>query len=216
MPRLLHPALAILTAALLTGAAACSSTPKKLRENSFRMAEGKRVALVDIDAENSARSIIEVSLVNALTRTGYFDLVAKEDVTKAKALPGMIPGDVREIAKAAGAEFALSIHAKKFFAEERKGHSNERVYDSQLAAERGRDAGETDRLYEVRVLEGEVETEFVLTHVETGDVVRSITKNKEEVIRDSRQGAIRMPPRLRFLEQVTQKAVDAFFDQQKR
>jgi len=148
---------AVLTG-IFFGLVACSS-PKKKAELTFKDIEGKKVALVSIEAEPTAKKIIEVSLVNELIQNGSFILISKQELEKAKEDPTQDPMDWRGLARRAGADIALHARVLEFSAETHQGYSREQVIDSQLAQDLGTD-GKTERLYKVKELTGQVRLEL--------------------------------------------------------
>ncbi len=188
----------------------CSSAPKKTPELS--RLEGQKVALLDIDGEETARKVIEVALVNQLVNQGSFELVNKKEVDYARALPDVKPGDWRTLTERSGAAYGLRAKVLKFDANTREGYSSEEVYDSQLAQERGEKEGKTQRLYKVKAMTGEVQIELQFTEVRTGDVRAGIAEAKETITAEAKDSAAHLPPKLRFLEELTNQAFKLFFD----
>ena len=82
---------------LLVLAGTSCSTAKKRTTPELGKMEGKKVALVDIDGEDSSRSVVEVALINQLLKRGTFILINKKEVDAAKALPEMSPLDWKGI-----------------------------------------------------------------------------------------------------------------------
>ena len=203
---------------LLVGLCACSGA--KRRPDVLELAEGRKIALLDVDGEGgaSARSVVEVGLINALSEGGQFELVSKQDVQAAKDLPTIDPTNLKSITLASGADFGMVIHVRKFFAEETTGITKERVFDSQLAQERGKDEGETDRLIHVKRLNGDLTLGFELVDAQTGDRTgpdtspKNIISAHDEVTADTHEGAAHLPPRLRFMERLAQRTIRAFLN----
>lgn len=194
----------------LTWLAGCSSTPKTKPEISRLL--GKRVALVEVRGEDTARRSVEVALVNQLSREGNFILVSKQDWDAAKRSSETAAADWKSWADAAKADWGLEVEVRQFRAEESEGYDREEVTDSQLAEERG-DSGKDSRLVKVKSLNADVELEFVFTEVKSGDVRKATIQESSAYRKEASQSAIRMPPRLRVLEELTQKAVTKFFEQ---
>lgn len=190
-------------------ATACSSTPKKTPELS--KLEGKKVALVEIQSEDTARRVVETALVNQLIRTGSFILVSKSDLEKARSAPEQDPRDLNGLAQRAGAEVALRANVLRFNADEREGYSEETIKDSQLAEERG-DSGETQRLYKVKSLDAQVQVELKFTDLKTQDERTGIAKAQEQATAEGKTSAIHLPPKLRLLEKVANDAFRKFFE----
>ena len=200
--------LAVL-AGVFFGLAACSS-PKKKADLTFKDIEGKKVALVSIEAEPTAKKIIEVSLVNELIQNGSFILISKQDLEKAKEHPHQDPMDWRGIARRAGAEVALQAHAIEFSAETHQGYSREQVIDSQLAEELGTD-GKTERLYKVKQLTGRVQIELEWTELSSDFTLKTQAQAQQSVTAEAKSRAIHLPPKMQFLAKLTQEAIHQFF-----
>ncbi len=196
--------------ALLVGAlAACSSAPKTTPELS--RLEGRKVALVEVTGEATARAVFEVALVNQIREHGSFILVSKQDTERARQAPGTQISDWRGWAQAAGADLALRIEVRRFEAETHEGVSSETVTDSQLAAERG-DDGKSERLVRVKSLDGAVSANLEFTDLKTGEVRRALAEKQDRKVAEERTSAMHLPPRLRFLEKLAQDALAEFFE----
>ncbi len=197
------------TSAVIT-LSACSSGPKKpiLELSAF---EGKKVALVEVEGESTARSVIEVALVNQLVKRGTFILVSKKDIEQAKTAPHQNPADWQGVAKSAQADVALRAIVKKFEAETQDSYEKEAVIDSQYAAEQGTD-GKTERIVPVKTLSGEVQVELLWTSLGKNETVSGIAEAKNSIQEKASKSAIHLPPRLRFLETLTNEAFAKFFD----
>lgn len=201
--------LALLPLALALGS--CSSGAKRTTPELGEL-EGRKVALVAVEGESSARKIVEVALINQLVEHGSFILVSKQDLEKAKALPNMDPADWKGAARKAGAELALKARVLRFDAKENTGYSKEKVKDSQLAEERG-DDGETERLYKVHSLDGAVRVELEFTDLGTGDVRSAVAEETQTVVAEAKTSSAHLPPRLRFLEGLSNQAFHKFFEE---
>lgn len=197
----------IAAAALAVALASCSSSPKTKPELSTLV--GKKVALIAVEGEETARRVAEVALVNQLVKSGDFDLLARQDVEKSRAALGVDTTSPVAIARGAGADLALVARVVRFETQERSGYSKEKINDSQLEAETGN--GQTERLYKVRALDGDVAMELVFTDVATGEVRRAEAARKETVTVEDRARRESLPPRLRFLEKLTNEAFAEFF-----
>lgn len=198
--------------ALLLVQLGCSSAQKK--ETSIpHLTEyrGQKVALVQIEAEATPRSMVEVALVNQLLDHGTFFLLPKQDIEKARTKVEVNPRDLLDVAKEAGADVALEAKVLEFKAEEHEGYSKEEKYDSQLAEERGEKEAIDKNYYKVKALEGEVRIKLTFTDLKTGKKQEGIAEASEKVTADARQSAIHLPPKLRFLESLTQTAFKNFF-----
>ena len=201
--------------ALFASLQGCSHAKKKVPELS--LLEGKKVALIDVEGEASSRGIVEVALVNQLVKRGTFDLVSKEDVTRARIAPEQNPNDPIGIARRAGADYALKARVLEFSAEEKSGYSSEKTYDSQLAAERGEKEGTIQKLYRVKSLIAKVRIELSLskTDPKDSDTRTAIAEAEETVQAEEKTEAAHLPPKLFFLEKLTNEAFARFFEQYK-
>lgn len=186
----------------------CSSAPKKTPE--LKKLEGKKVALVEIDGEATARAIVEVALVNQLIKDGTFILVPKQDVQSARTAPSINPGDWQAIAKAAGADYALRADVLEFSADEREGYSTEEVDDSQLKKERG--DGRTQRIYKEKSLTSKVRVELKFADLSQNDIRAGIAEAEDQVRAEAKNSSAHLPPRLRFLEKTANEAFRRFFE----
>src|SRR6185437_10737413 len=146
-----------LLAALPFALSGCSHASKKTVPELSQML-GKKVALVQVVGEETQRSIVEVALINQLTRNGTFIIIPKEDVEAARVQFQQDPSDWKGIAKRAGADYALKARVLEFDAKTDTGYSYEKVDDSILAQVTGE--GETQRLYKVKSLTGTVKVEL--------------------------------------------------------
>lgn len=188
---------------------ACSSTPKTTPE--LGKLRGKKVALVEIEGEQTSKAVVETALVNQLVSNGTFILVNKREVDAARAVAHQDPTDWKGIARGAGADLAMRVKVLKFHAEEKQGYSSEIIDDETLEAETG--DGKTERLYKVRALEGSVLFEISFYDLEKLDLRTATAASQDRVIAESRTRAARLPPRLRFLEELSNKAFADFFKQ---
>jgi hypothetical protein len=205
-------ALALTLSFVLGG---CSHARKKTVELSDL--QGKKVALISIDGEPTARSVVEVALVNQLIQHGSFDLVSKQDVEKARVAPAQDPTDWVGIARRAGADYALKAKVLEFESEEKNGYSSEKVEDSQMAEEMGENARTTERIYKVKSLTGtvRVQMDFSKTDAKDPDNRSGVAESSESVTAEAKTEAAHLPPRLRFLEKIAGDAFRKFFDQYK-
>jgi hypothetical protein len=205
-------ALACLLATAGCFAAACSSAPKRAPE--LGKLAGRKVALVEVEGEPTARRVVEVALVNQLLRRGTFELLSRQDVENARTEAGQDPTDWRGIARRAGADWALRAEVVRFSAEEHQGYSSQQVEDGQLAAERGEADRRTERVFKVRSLEGDVGIGLTFAELKTGELRQAVAEARDRAVSDETgAGAPRLPPRLRFLERLTEEAFRRFFDQ---
>lgn len=190
----------------------CSSTPKKSDLVSLADLHGKKVALVSVEGEDSARKIAEVALINQLVKHGTFELVSKGAVEKARTDIDQDPSDWMGLAKRSGADLALRVRVEDFRAEVKEGYSKEEVYDSQLAEENGTD-GKTERVFKAKALEGDVKFALKFTDLGTKITTHGTAEASDRVEANARTSAVRLPPRLRFLENLSNTAFKKFFDQ---
>lgn len=219
--RLLIGAAAALALALASG---CASSKKSDRVELSDLL-GKKVALVEIQGEPTARKVVEVALVNQLVKHGSFELIGKREVERAKARHDVRPDDWAAVAKAAGADLALVARVQEFKADEHEGYSTETVYDEQLAEERGEDAATTERVYKVRAIDGSVKVELEFQEYlkpsdeeeqSSPDVSRYIARRgiaeaTDRVVAEGKSSAAYLPPKLRFLEDLANRAFVKFF-----
>lgn len=206
---------ATLFASLSLALGGCSHARKKTPELSDML--GKRVALISIDGEETARKVTEVALINQLVQHGSFDLVSKQDVEKARLAPDQDPMDWIGIARRAGADYALKAKIVQFDATERQGYSSEQVEDTQLAQDLGKKSATTEQIYKVKSLTGQVEIQldFAKTDPKDPDLRSGSADAEDTVTSGSRTEPPHLPPRLRFLEQIEGKAFSKFFEQYK-
>jgi hypothetical protein len=202
----------LLALGLIVGLGGCSSAQKK-PEFKLGALSGKKVALVGIEAEPTARTMIEVALVNQLIERGSFILIPRQDVEAAKKAPEQDPTDWKGIAKAAGADVALRAVVHQFDSTLKEGYSTEWVYDSQIAAEQGTD-GKVEQTFPVKSLTTTVEVELLWTDLkQTPNATLSTTAEASEtVVENARKSAIHLPPKLRMLETITARAFKRLFD----
>jgi hypothetical protein len=195
--------------------AGCSG--KKVRTTpELSKLEGKKVALVEVEGEETARNIVEVALVNQLVRTGYFELVSKQDLQAARVAVDVDSSNPIAVARKSGANYALIAKVLAFDANEKQGYSEEKVHDSQLEQETGN--GETTRVYKVKRLDGHVAVELDFTDVrpkEKGETRSAVAEKTEQVTAEAKTEAAHLPPRLRFLEKLSNEAFQEFFEKYK-
>ncbi len=187
------------------------ATSKKV-EPELSAYKGRKVALIEVEGESTSRKVVEVALINQLVKRGSFVLVNKKDVEAARVDVKVDARNDAQVATHAGAEIALRAKVIEFDGEVHEGHSTERVYDEQLAAERGEKEGTTDRLYKVKRLDGKVKVELTFIDLKNSDTRVGIAEAVESTEGDERKGAIHLPPVLRFLEKVANTAFQNFFE----
>lgn len=178
--------------------------------------EGKKVALVSIDGEDTARSIVEVALINQLVRTGTFEIISKQDIQAIRAQPDVDPTDWETIARRAGADYALRAKVLQFTADTHKGYSEEKVHDSQLEEETGN--GDTTQIYKVKRMDGRCQVELQFTDLSpkgNGEVRTAIADRSQSVTAEAKESAAYLPPPLRFLEGLCNDAFHDFFEKYK-
>lgn len=207
--------VAIASLAFATG---CSSARKKTPELSEML--GKKVALISVDGEDTARKVTEVALVNQLIKHGSFELVSKQEVDEARHAPSQDPTDWIGIARRAGADYALKAKVLEFDATERQGVSSEKVEDPRLEQDMGpfmKKGEKVDQLYKVKSLTGKVrvQLDFAKTDEKDPDLRTGIAEATDVVTVEAKKQAAHLPPRLRFLEQLENKAFAGFFEQYK-
>lgn len=203
--------LVVQTLVIALSLGGCSSGKKKTTPELGKL-EGKKVALVEVEGETTPRKIVEVALINQLIQKGSFILVSKQDVETARRAPAQDPNDWQGIARRAGADLALRARVIQFDADTREGYSSEEVEDSQLAAERGKDKGKDTRYFKAKSLTGKVQVELEFTQLDNGEARRAIATHEETVTADAKSSAIHLPPKLRFLEKISNEAFRDFFD----
>jgi len=202
--------------ALGLGLVTSSCTSAKKTEPELGKLSESRIALVEIEGEDTARRVAEVALINEIQRRGTFELVSKEDVQKARQRPDTDPSDWRAIARATGAQAALRIKVIRFEATVESGYSKDVVEDSELNAEQGRKGAKSSRLVKIKRLTGNVayDVEFALGLEKAGttDSRHAVTKAEGTEEQPEAVAAARLTPRLRFLESLTGQAFQKFFD----
>lgn len=200
-------AAALLLIAAFSGCASARKTTPELSR-----LEGKKVALVDVDATGTARTVVEVALVNQLQARGTFELVSRKEVETARAAPEQSPTDWKGIARRAGADYALRARVLEFDAVEREGYSEAEVEDSQLAAERGPEDAKAKRLYKVKSLAARVRVDLEFTELASDETRAAVAEHEESVSSGTQDTAARLPPRLGFLEKAANEAFRRFFE----
>lgn len=204
-------AAASLAAAM--GISACSGRQTKKTNVEISDLAGRKVALVEVEGEPTARSVVEVALVNQLVQRGSFELVSKQKVEAARHEPSQDINDWRGIARAAGADTAMRAKVLTFEATENKGFSEEEIDDSEMEAETGN--GKTKRIFPVKSLEGHVAVQLEFTDVSpngNGNTTTGVAEASDSAQAEARTTAAHLPPRLRFLEKIANEAFKKFFD----
>ena len=194
----------------VSGCSSSSKTRSTEKASSLNPLHGKRVALVEIQGEETPRRIAEVALINQLARRGTFFLVPKNELDQLRAAPDLDPNDTLTLAKRAHADYQLRIEVNDFQAPIREGYSTQIVKDSQIAAEMGTD-GSTEQVYKVKSLEGSVRFQLHFTDTATGVTTSGTAAVQKRVEADAQKQAIHLPPQLRFLEELTNQAFNEYF-----
>ncbi|MGK5083074.1 hypothetical protein WDW37_07185 [Bdellovibrionota bacterium FG-1] len=201
---------------LIVGLAAtgCSHAAKK--KPVLSELEGKKVALIEIEGEATARAVVEVALINQLVQRGSFEIIPKQEINQARTATEQDPTDWVGIARRAGADYALKAKVLQFSAEQKDGYSSEELYDSQLAAERGEKEGKTQRLFKVKSLSAKVQVQLDFEHTDPKNPDRrsGVAEAERTVTAESKTEAAHLPPRLRFLEELSNEAFNKFFKAQ--
>lgn len=188
----------------------CSGKSAKTTPELSQM-EGKKVALVDIQGEETSKKVIEVALINQLVRTGNFVIISKQDLQAAKLAPDVDPSNIKAVAQRAGADFALTAKVLSFDADTRMGYDAIKVEDSQLEAETG--DGKTEQIYKVRQLSGHVKVQLEFADLSGKSPGKSgIAERSGQVTQEAKDSAAHLPPRLRFLEDLSNQAFHDFFE----
>jgi hypothetical protein len=195
-------------ALLALGALGCSHA--KITTPELSKMEGKKVALVEMDGEDTAKRIVEVALINQLVKRGTFLIVSKEDVEKARVATDINPADWQSVGRRAGAEYAIRAKVLEFAADERSGYSSEVVKDSQMEEETGE--AETENVYKVKSLEGRVRVQMEFASLLEKDMRSGVAEASDKVVSEQKTQRAELPPRLRFLEQLSNRAFKEFFD----
>jgi hypothetical protein len=201
--------LAALTVLGLPFLFACSSASKKTPELSKML--GKKVALVEMTGEDTAKQVVQVALQNQLAENGTFILLSAQDVETARVQFQQDPSDWIGIAKRAGADYALKARVLEFNSDVNSGYSREKVHDTQLEAETGE--ADTERLYKVKALTGSVKIEMQFANLADGNLRTGVAEKTGRSEADEREGAAHLPPRLSFLEHLSNEAFKDFFTQ---
>ncbi len=191
----------------------CSSARTKKNTPELSRLAGKKIALVEVDGEPTVRTIVEVALVNQILQKGTFILVPKQDVEAAKVAVGQSPLDWKGIAKRAGADDALRVRVLNFDAITHSGYSEEEVEDSQLAEEEGVSEAKTEDVYKVKSLTGHVRFDLEFTDLQTGETSDATAEATDKVVSSAKDSAIHLPPKMGFLEKLSNQAFKRFFDQ---
>ena len=201
-----------LTSALfvIMGVTGCSSTKTKPTAELSDI-RGKKVALVSIDGDSNSQKIVEVALVNQLISRGTFVLVSKGELERARSVPQQDPLDSKGLARAVKADYALQAKVLKFEALTEEGYSTEESVDSQLAEEQGND-GKTQRVFKLKSLEGQVQVQLLFDPVGSGEPISGTAEAHKRVEASAKSSSIHLPPRLRFLESLTNQAFKSFFE----
>jgi hypothetical protein len=198
-----------ITLGLIFSSLGCSSAKKKTVPELSQML-GKKVALVEILGEATARQATEVALINQLTERGSFEILSKQQIELARSYFAQDPSDWQGIAKRAGADYALKARVLEFESDEKEGYSKEVIEDSQMKAETG--DGKSERLYKVKALNGKVKVELQFADLAKSDIRTGIAEETAQALADEKTGAAHLPPRLSFLSGLLEKAFHRFFE----
>ena len=188
--------------------ASCKTAPKKTTPELAKLA-GKKVALVSVEAEDSARSMVEVALVNQLVQRGTFILVSQQDVEAARADFRQDPTNWRALARRAGADVALRAHVIALDATTRTGYDTEVVKDSQWEEETGEETRK--KTYKVKSLTGHVAIRLDFTDLSNDDNRTGVAIADEVVKAEEKKSPAILPMKLSFLEKLTNAAFKKFF-----
>ncbi len=196
----------------------CSSPSTKKTEgaptakHSWKQWQGKKIAFIEVvdDLHSLAtptnKRIIEVALINQLAALpDHLVLVAKSVIEAAKLQPQQNPLDWEGIARAAGADVAVRARVLQMTVDRQAGFVNQAVVDSQWQAEQGNDA---QRLAQVAVqgLRGHVEIGLEWLDFATQARLSLQASASAQTEQKAETEAIHLPPMLRFLENLTNKA----------
>jgi hypothetical protein len=147
--------------------------------------------------------------VNQLRKHGSFFLVSKKEVQDARAAIESDQLDPVSLAKAAGADVALRAKVLEFEALERQGYREEDIEDSLYEKETGKKTRKN--LYKVKSLDGSVKFELVFTEVESREERRAIAAASDRMEAEGKTAAVRIAPKLAFLEMLSNRAFEEFF-----
>ena len=199
---------------LLAGAALLGCSHGRVKEPELSEMKGRKVALIEIDGEATAKKIIEVALINQLVERGTFILISKQEVDTARTAASQDPSDWQGIAKRAGAEYALRAKVLEFEGNTRTGYSSEVVDDPQMAEDRGNGDGKTERYYKVKSLTGNVKVQLDFANLDpkNADIRSGIAESQEVATEEAKNSAAHLPPKLRFLEKIANDAFKKFFE----
>jgi hypothetical protein len=143
-------------------------------------------------------------------KRGTFILVSKEDVDAARTAPSQDPTDYKGIALRSGADYALEAKVEEFSAKTTSGYSAVDENDSQLEAETG--SGKSQRLYKVRQMVGRVAVKLTFVDTHTGEVRSAVAEADGTATAENKEQAEYLPPKLRFLEGISNDAFQKFFE----
>ncbi len=155
--------------------------------------------------------MVEVAIVNELIKRGDFELISKKEFERARSEVEASPLAIAETAKRLGAHLLLKAEVRESTVDAEQGYDRVETEDSALRDETGN--GKTDRLIKVKRLTGRVTIYFEFQDLATSETRSALETESEELRETEERGAIRLPPKLRFLERVVQKTVTRFFEQ---
>ena len=209
--------IGLLCSFLIFFLAGCSSSQKKNSSDdvapiALSQLHGKKIVLSEIHGESTAKKIIEVALVNQLVKEGSFILLAKKEIEKLRHQYDTDTSDMEALAKQAGADYSLQIRVIEFEASFHEGHFIEEVEDSQYEEEQG-NSEKLKKTFQIKTLEGRVKAKLEFRPLKEGDKTLSGTAQAyEKIEKNNKKEAIQFPPKLGFLENLTNKAFRDFFD----
>jgi hypothetical protein len=171
--------------------------------------QSKRVALVEIKGADEATAHVEVAVLNQIRDKGRFEIVDKPSVQDALVIyPD--ESDWQRLGKKVGADYLLSIKVVEFNVLERAGLDRVKEEDPVLEQESGEKKKViASRYVKVKSYQGDVRLSCIFYDVKENAIVYQGLGVASDTL-NSRDGAL--PGKLHFLEQVTAKAMDNFFE----
>ncbi len=80
-----------------------------------------------------------------------------------------------------------------------------------MAEERGESARKVEQLYKVKAIKGDVQVELQFATLADDDIRYAVAEAQETVKAEGNKGGIHLPPKLGFLEKLTNEAFARFF-----